>query len=400
MMDQYLRIKKNYQDALLFFRLGDFYEMFYEDAKVGSSVLEIALTSRQKIPMCGIPFHAANSYLAKLLKRGFKVAICEQVEDPRLAKGVVKRDVIKVLTPGTAVELELESGKESTYIASLYLEDGGWGLAFIDLAGGEMKAAQSDSGAKRNLTDELFRFSPKEIIFPEGEEKEILEVLSSDDISTILKSPVEDWAFDYSQAKNFLESHFKVKSLAGFDLAEKNLAVSASGALLFYLKKVRKDSLSLVHKISYLHSHLQMTLDSTTIRNLELVKNLRDGSVRGSLLDTIDFTVTSMGGRLIRGWLLQPLLAISEIEDRLDGVDEFLGHTIERQELRDNLKGMFDLERLSGKISLGVANARDLVSLKKSLLALPRLQSRSRTFLQSSSPALASLGITPRISLI
>lgn len=374
MMDQYLRIKKSYQDALLFFRLGDFYEMFYEDAKVGSSVLEIALTSRQKVPMCGIPFHAANSYLAKLLKRGFKVAICEQVEDPRLAKGVVKRDVIKVLTPGTAVELELESGKESTYIASLYLQDDGWGLAFIDLASGEMKAAQSDSGTKRILTDELFRFSPKEIIFPEGEEKEILEILSRNDISTILKSPVEDWAFDYSQAKNFLESHFKVKSLAGFDLAEKNLAVSASGGLLFYLKKVRKDSLSLVHKISYLHSHLQMTLDSTTIKNLELVKNLRDGGVKGSLLDIIDFTVTSMAGRLIRGWLLQPLLGISEIEDRLDGVDEFLGHTIERQELRDNLKGMFDLERLSGKISLGVANARDLVSLKKSLLALPRIQ--------------------------
>lgn len=374
MMDQYLRIKKSYQDALLFFRLGDFYEMFYEDAKVGSSVLEIALTSRQKVPMCGIPFHAANSYLAKLLKRGFKVAICEQVEDPKLAKGVVKRDVIKVLTPGTAVELELESGKEGTYIASLYLHQDRWGLAFIDLAGGEMKAAQSDSGAKRILTDELFRFSPKEIIFPEGEEKEILGILSRNDMSTILRSPIEDWAFDYSQAKNFLESHFKVKSLAGFDLAEKNLAVSASGALLFYLKKVRKDSLSLVHKISYFHSHQQMTLDSTTIKNLELVKNLRDGSVKGSLLDTIDFTVTSMGGRLIRSWLLQPLSGILEIENRLDGVDEFLGHTIERQELRDNLKEIFDLERLSGKISLGVANARDLVSLRKSLMVLPRIQ--------------------------
>jgi len=374
MMQQYQKIKKDHQDALLFFRLGDFYEMFYQDAKVASAVMEIALTSRQKVPMCGIPYHAAESYLAKLLKRGFKVAICEQVEDAKQARGVVKRDVVKVLTPGTAVEFELEESKESTYIASLYLKDKGWGLALIDLSTGQMKTAQSDSQEKRILDDELFRIAPKEIIFPEGQEERLAEVLSRNNMVSVLKSPLEDWVFDYSQAKSILEGHFQVKSLAGFDLEDKDLAVSAAGALLDYLKKVRKDSLSLIHKVSYIQPGIQMILDAATIRNLELGKNLRDGGLKDSLLDIIDFTVTSMGGRLIRNWLLQPLLDCSEINRRLETVSEFLDHIIERQELRAGLKEIFDLERLTGKISLAVAHARDLVSLKKSLLPLPHIQ--------------------------
>ena len=380
MMEQYLRIKKDYQDAILFFRLGDFYEMFYEDAKIASPVLEIALTSRQKIPMCGIPYHAADSYLGKLLRRGFKVAICEQVEDAKLARGVVKREVIKVLTPGTAVELELEGASESNYIASLFLKDKGWGLALIDLASGQMRAAQSDSQDKRMLPDELFKVSPREIVFPEGEEKHIIEILSSHSMISILKSPLEDWAFDYSQAKNILEGHFKVKSLAGFDLADKDMAVSAAGALLYYLKKVRKDSLSLIDKVSYAQSGTEMILDATAIKNLELVKNLRDGGRKDSLLDIIDFTVTSMGCRLIRNWLLQPLLRCVDIEKRLDAVSEFLSRTIERKELREGMKEIFDLERLKGKISLAVAHARDLVSLKKSLLPLPQIKNMIKPF--------------------
>ncbi len=374
MMQQYQKIKKEHQDALLFFRLGDFYEMFYQDAKVASAVLEIALTSRQKVPMCGIPYHAAESYLAKLLKRGFKVAICEQVEDPKQARGVVKRDVVKVLTPGTAVEFELEEAKESTYIASLYLEDKSWGLALIDLSTGQMKTAQSDSRDKRIIGDELFRIAPKEIIFPEGQEEKLTEVLLRNNMVSVLKSPLEEWVFDYSQAKSILEGHFKVKSLAGFDLEDKHLAVSAAGALLDYLKNVRKDSLSLIHKVSYIQTDVQMVLDATTIKNLELVRNLRDGSVKDSLLDIIDCTVTSMGGRLLRSWLLQPLLDCSEINRRLEAVSEFLDHIIERQELRGCLKEIFDLERLTGKISLAVAHARDLISLKKSLLPLPHIQ--------------------------
>jgi len=379
MMEQYFRIKKNYQDALLFFRLGDFYELFYEDAKVASPILEIALTSRQKVPMCGVPHHSALPYLAKLLKRGYKVAICEQVEDSKVAKGVVRRDVIKVLTPGTAVEIELEEAKESTYVASLYLKDNGWGLALINLTSGEMKTFQ-DSQKRGILADQLFRLSPKEIIFPEGEEEVLNTILSRNNLSSVLRSSVEAWAFDFSQAKNLLLTHFEVNSLAGFGLADKNLAVSAAGALLYYLKKVRKSSLSLIHKISYIHSEQQMILDATAIKNLELVRNLRDGLLKGSLLDILDFTVTSMGGRLLRSWLLQPLLECNQINDRLDAVTEILEQTIERQELREKLKDIFDLERLTGKISLAVANPKDLVSLKKSLLPLPQIQAPLKRF--------------------
>ncbi len=379
MMEQYFRIKKNYQDALLFFRLGDFYELFYEDAKVASPILEIALTSRQKVPMCGVPYHSVIPYLTKLLKKGFKVAICEQVEDSKLAKGVVRRDVVKVLTPGTAVEIELEEAKESTYAAGMYLKARDWGLALVNLASGEIKTFQ-DSQGRRILSDELFRVSPKEIIFPEGEEENVSAILSKNNLSSVLRSPVEEWAFDFSQAKNLLLSHFKVKSLAGFGLADKNLAVSAAGALLYYLKKVRKDSLALIHKISYIHSKQQMVLDATALRNLELVRSLRDGFLKGSLLDIIDFTMTSLGGRLLRNWLLQPLLDCDQINERLDAVTEILEQTIERQELREKLKDILDLERLTGKISLAVANPKDLVSLKKSLFPLPQIQASLKKF--------------------
>jgi DNA mismatch repair protein MutS len=380
MMEQYLRIKKDHRDALLFFRLGDFYEMFYEDAQVASPILEIALTSRQKVPMCGVPYHAVNSYLAKLLKRGFKVAICEQVEDPKAAKGVVKRDVIKVLTPGTAVELELEGSKENVFIASLYLEKGEWGLALIDLASGFIRATEGNAGERKNLAFELFRTAPKEIIFPAGEEEDIERISGKNDLPPFMKSPVEAWAFDFPQAKNLLQQHFMVKSLAGFGLEENRLAVSAAGALLYYLKKVRKDSLSLIRQISFFHTSQHMTLDATTIKNLELTRNLRDGRVKDSLLDVIDYTVTSLGGRLLKNWLLQPLLDCAEIRARQDAVEECLRKTIERQELRETLKGIFDLERLTGKISLAVAQPRDLVSLKRSLSLLPKIQSLLSSF--------------------
>ncbi len=378
MMEQYHRIKKQYQDALLFFRLGDFYEMFFEDAKTAAPVLEIALTSRHKVPMCGVPYHAAHSYLVKLLRKGFKVAICEQVEDAKQALGVVKRDVVKVLTPGTAVELELEEEKENTYIASLFMPDQEWGLALIDFASGEMKTTQGELSSM--LTDELFKIYPKEIIYPEEQSYEVERILTRSGMNSVARSPQEEWVFDFTQAKNLLLDHFQVKSLDGYGLGSKNLSISASGALLYYLRNLRKDSLSLVHGLSYVQSSLHMILDATSIKNLELTKNLRDGRIQDSLLDVIDFTVTSMGGRLLRYWLLHPLLDKKEIERRLETVDEFLSQTIERQELRSGLKDIFDLERLTGKISLAVANAKDLVALKRSLLPLPQIQSVIRSF--------------------
>jgi len=374
MMEQYFKIKKDHHDALLFFRLGDFYEMFYEDAKVASQVLEIALTSRQKVPMCGVPYHAAVSYLQKLLRNGYKVAVCEQVEDPKKAKGVVRREVTKVLTPGTAIELETDEGKENAFLSSLYVHDNGWGLSNLDIASGRIIAAEQMYHEKNQLEDELFKTSPKEIIFPESQKDVVNSILVKNGMMMVIQSPLEDWAFDYIQAENILMDHFQVRSLAGFGLSDKRWAVSTAGALLFYLKKLRKETPPLIHSLSFVQAKNFMVLDSATIKNLELILNLRDGKKQGTLLDTIDFTVTPMGGRLIRSWLLRPLMDLKEIRGRQDAIEEILSRTIERYDIRESLKGILDLERLTGKISLAVAHPRDLVSLKKSLLTLPGIQ--------------------------
>lgn len=374
MMEQYFRIKELHRDALLFFRLGDFYEMFYDDAKLAAPILDIALTSRQKVPMCGVPYHAVGSYLPKLLRQGHKVAICEQVEDPRAAKGVVRREVIKVLTPGTAVEFETEDAKESTFIVSLALEEDGWGMALVDLVAGEVRALEGTWPEAKLLADEIFKSAPKEILYPEGAEDALRRVLSLGGTAGVALSPAEGWLFDPPQAARVVLEHFGARSLAGLGLEDKRLAVAAAGALIAYVKKVRQDSLSLVHRISYLHSGSHLVLDATTVRNLELVRNLREGKVKDTLLDVIDFTLTAPGGRLLRSWLLRPLFDTKEIAARQDGVAEALGATIGRRELREVLKGVLDLERLAGKIALAAAPPRDLVALKKSLTPLPHIQ--------------------------
>ncbi len=374
MMEQYFRIKKEHPDALLFFRLGDFYEMFFEDAKTASPVLEIALTSRQKVPMCGVPHHSVNGYLAKLLRRGFKVAVCEQMEDPRAAKGVVKRAVIKVLTPGTAIEIENGEARETAWLASLVAGAEGWGLARLDLASGEIRALQGGPEDRRSASDELFKAFPREIIFPEDGREAIERFLPPEGRDLIPLSPVEAWAFDVSQAARLLEDHFKVKSLAGFGLEGKPLAVAAAGALLHYVRKVRKDSATLIHKIGFIHPGDRLVMDAATVRNLELVRNIRDGRTKDTLLEVMDLTMTSMGGRMLRGWLLEPLRDAAAVKARLDGVEDAGRKTIERHEIREKLKTVHDLERLTGKISLAAANARDLVSLKKSLEPLAALR--------------------------
>jgi DNA mismatch repair protein MutS len=373
MMEQYFRVKEKHRDAILFFRLGDFYEMFYEDARVASPILEIALTSRQKVPMCGVPYHAVNAYLNKLLRLGYKVAICEQVEDPAAAKGVVRREVVKVLTPGTAVEVDNGDARENAYIAAVSVDRDGWGLALLDIAVGEVKAVQGPLEEERSLKDELFRSSPKEVVYPAGREEFLNRVMRANGLGHVPLTPVEAWRFEPLQAGDVLKSHFGVASLAGFGLEGRSLAVSAAGALLGYVKKVRQDSLKLVHRISYLHPGGRLVLDAATVRNLELVRNLRDGRVKDSLLEVMDFTVTSMGGRLLRSWVLQPLCDREAIERRLEAVAEALDRTVVRSELRESLRGIHDLERIAGKISLGAVNPRDLVSLRKSLERLPEI---------------------------
>jgi DNA mismatch repair protein MutS len=380
MMEQYFRIKELHPDALLFFRLGDFYEMFYEDAKIAAPVLDITLTSRQKVPMCGVPYHAVNSYLPKLLRQGFKVAICEQVEDPKAAKGVVRREVIKVLTPGTAVEIELEEAKESTFIVSLALGDDGWGMALVDLSAGEVRTLEGTWSEAKLLADEIFKAAPKEILYPQGAEDALRRVLPPAGSNGAALSPAEGWLFDPPQASQVVLGHFGAKSLAGFGLEDRPRAVAAAGALIAYIKKVRQDSLALVHRISYLNAAGHLVLDATTVRNLELVRNLRDGKTKGTLLDVIDLTMTAPGGRLLRSWLLRPLRDISEITARQDAIAEGLGATIARREIRETLKGVHDLERLVGKIALAAAHPRDLVALKTSLAPLPAIEREIRAF--------------------
>ncbi|HOW85033.1 MAG TPA: DNA mismatch repair protein MutS [Candidatus Aminicenantes bacterium] len=380
MMEQYFRIKELHPGALLFFRLGDFYEMFYDDARTAAPVLDIALTSRQKVPMCGVPYHAVNAYVPKLLKQGFKVAICEQVEDPKAAKGVVRREVIKVLTPGTAVEVEAEEAKESTFIASLALEDGGWGLALLDLAAGEVRTLEGGWPEAKLLADEIFKAGPREIVYPEGAEDALRRVLPAEASNGAALSPAEGWLFDPPQAARAVLEHFGARSLAGFGLEDKPRAAAAAGALLAYVKRVRKDSLELVRRLSYLNAAGYLVLDAATVRNLELVRNLRDGKVKGTLLDVIDFTVTSPGGRLLRAWLLRPLCDAAAIAGRQDAVAEALAATIARREIRETLKSVHDLERLVGKIGLSAAQPRDLVALKASLVPLPSIERELRGF--------------------
>jgi DNA mismatch repair protein MutS len=380
MMEQYFRIKELHPDALLFFRLGDFYEMFYEDARIAAPVLDIALTSRQKVPMCGVPYHAVNSYLPKLLRQGFKVAICEQVEDPKAAKGVVRREVIKVLTPGTAVEIELEEAKEATFIVSLSLADDGWGMALVDLSAGEVRTLEGPWTEAKLLADEIFKAGPKEILYPQGAEEALRRVLPPDGSNGATLSPAEGWLFDPPQASQVVLGHFGAKSLAGFGLEDRPRAVAAAGALIAYIKKVRQDSLALVHRISYLNAAGHLVLDATTVRNLELVRNLRDGKTKGTLLDVIDFTMTAPGGRLLRSWLLRPLRDVAAITARQDAVAEGLGATIARREIRETLKGVHDLERLVGKIALAAAHPRDVVALKTSLAPLPAIERELHAF--------------------
>ncbi|HPW18294.1 MAG TPA: DNA mismatch repair protein MutS [Candidatus Aminicenantes bacterium] len=374
MMEQYFRIKELHRDAILFFRLGDFYEMFYEDAKAAAPVLDIALTSRQRVPMCGVPYHAVNSYLPKLLRAGFKVAVCEQVEDPKAAKGVVRRQVIKVLTPGTAVEFEAEEAKEGTFIAALALEDAGWGLALADLAAGEVRTLEGGWDEAKALADELFKAAPREVLYPEGADDALRRVLPAGGEGGAALSPAEGWLFDPSQAARVVLEHFGARSLAGFGLEAKPRAVAAAGALIAYVKRVRQDSLALVHRVSSINPAGELVLDATTVRNLELVRNLRDGRAKGTLLEVIDETVTAPGGRLLRAWLLRPLRDAAAVAARQDAVAEALGATIARRELRETLKGVLDLERLAGKVALGAAHPRDLVALKRSLAPLPHVR--------------------------
>ncbi len=378
MMELYKQVKKEHEDAILLCRVGDFYEAFFEDAELISRLLEIALTSRshknQKTappPMAGIPHHALDSYLYKLVKAGHKVAILDQTEDAKVAREenrLVKRDVVRIVTPGTVTDPKALEHKANNYLLSIYHHKDIYGIAVADLSTGEFQVAELVDESR--LWAEIYRFAPKECLFSESFENEEVFAQLKVELKTTLNF-LPDWRFDYDTARTELLQHFRTISLDGFGCEHLSTAICAAGALIYYLNETQKQE---VEHILSLHTYTLtdfMVLDADTHRNLELTVNIRDGSRNGTLLEVLDQTVTSMGARKVRQCLLQPLLSIDEIEERLDAVEELKTQINQQEELREALAQMSDIERLITRISLGSVNGRDLHSLKGSLQLIP-----------------------------
>lgn len=366
-MKQYFTIKERYEDAILMFRLGDFYEIFGEDARTASRILQIALTTRDRtkedpIPMCGVPYFAADSYISKLVRAGYKVAICEQMEDAKDAKGIVQRDVVRVITPGTYTP---ENPKENCYVFSFFPEGQKYGIALADISTGDFLVYETE----RSLGDEISRFEPKEILYPMSLKENIHY---SETLKGLYSTPIEDWLFDFWEAYRALLEHFKVSSLDGFGCEGLRPAISAAGALLNYLKDTQKGSIRF-RKLSPLRQNTFMFLDSVTQKNLELIKNMKGGS-DGTLLSVLDETQTPMGGRFLRNAILRPLIEKAEITKRLDAVEWLINDYELIEVLRANLRKIQDLERLASRITTGIATPRDLVAIKNSVTPLTEIK--------------------------
>ena len=374
MMQQYQSIKKEYSDSILFFRMGDFYEMFNEDAKTASSILQIALTSRNKksnpVPMCGIPHHSANLYITKLLKAGKKVAICEQTEDPKQAKGLVKREVVRVITPGTILDDNILDPKCDQFIASLYFGKNEIGLSVLDVSTGVFKVTQiNGDNALSILGDELQKLDPREIIIPDSFKNDNRNWLPTGEVFV---HTWEDGSFSFKEAYRNLVEHFKTQSLEGFGCENMKAAISSAGALIHYLRETQKSPLDHITALTPFPIHNYMALDQCSLTSLELVQS-SEGTRKNSLLDLLDLSLTPMGARRIREWILKPLISSEKIQERLSIVEGFKDNPTSRKGLRDLLKQIFDLERLLGRITLSACNARDLVALKASLKVFPDL---------------------------
>jgi DNA mismatch repair protein MutS len=380
MMKQYHEVKRRFPGKLVFFRLGDFYEMFYEDAVTASRELEITLTARNKdksgapIPMCGVPYHSVDGYIARLLRKGYKIAICEQIEDPRTAKKLVHREVTRVMTPGTVVEELLLESKEHNYLAVMHQSAEGVGLAFMDLSTADFLATDfTGDAAWQKAIDELSRFAPREVVLAEESAGRLRQQLSQDWSSEWIASPLEDWAFNFDYAHRLLLDHFDVASLDGFGCAARPLAVSAAGALIHYLRSTQIDSLAKLARLRFLDTSEYLRLDSSTVANLELVESL-EGSRKGSLLAILDRTRTGMGGRLLKSWLLTPLLDGHILGGRLDSVEAITRDIPAQDRLGHKLSEIHDLERLTSRITAGVANPRELLALRDSLQEVPEVR--------------------------
>ena len=386
LMRQYAAIKKQHPTALLFFRLGDFYELFFDDAVMASRELQITLTSRNKekgvaVPMCGVPYHAAEGYISKLIRKGFKVAICEQVEDPRLAKKLVRREVTRVVTPGTAADSSLSS-EENNFLAALVQTGDRVGFAALDLSTGEFRATEfRGEDAAQRIQDELQQLRPREVLYasaaPLFEAREKVAAPGSTPQPRAAgamwsETPLDDWIFAPDHAIPLLENHFGVLSLEGFGLAGKPAAASAAGAILYYVRSTQRGTLDHVDRVGFYERQNCLVLDAVTVRNLELIEPLFAGADEGlTLFRSIDATVTPMGKRLLRSWMLRPSIETSEINARLDAVESQIQDLMAREDLRRSLDGILDLERLLSRVTLETANPRDVLALAASLGKIP-----------------------------
>ncbi|MBA2605184.1 MAG: DNA mismatch repair protein MutS [Acidobacteria bacterium] len=379
-MRQFFEAKRQYRDAILFFRMGDFYEMFYEDALVAARALELTLTSRSKdagggaIPMCGLPYHAADTYISRLVTKGFRVAICEQMEDPKKTKGLVRREVVRVVSPGTLTDASYLDAREPAFLMAIVpaAPGPGFGVALLDLSTGEFTTAEyHGEECRQALQDELAVLRPREVVVPQGstEAGAMLEPLR---LGTLVTS-IDAWTFEVEAARRTLLAQLQTQSLFGFGLEDKPAATSAAGALVHYLRDTQKVDLAHIREVSFRTGADHLIVDPTTLRNLEVVEASAGGR-QGSLLHEIDRSVTSMGSRLLRRWLLRPLVSLERIQDRLDAVEEFAYRSVERAKAQDTLKTVHDMERLVARAALGTAGPRDLVALRQSLAAVPRLR--------------------------
>jgi DNA mismatch repair protein MutS len=382
-MRQYLDAKQQYRDAILFFRMGDFYEMFYEDALVAARALDLTLTSRSKdgqgssIPMCGVPHHAIDAYLARLVKKGFRVAICDQVEDPKKAKGIVKREIVRVVSPGTLTDSQHLDDRAPAFLLALTKNekmgsDPIVGVALLDLTTGEFSCADyAGKAGLQALADEVLVLRPREIVAPVG--LDLAQVLVDGAAERLPVTRVEPWTFEHESARRTLVDQFRTNGLEGFGLDGHTFAVSAAGALLQYLRDTQKADLAHVRSVSYKTASDCLRIDAVTLKHLEVVESM-EGGRDGTLLHELDRTVTSMAGRLLRAWLLRPLISLDRIRDRLDAVEEFAFRSTDRGKFREVLKTVQDLERLVARAALGTAGPRDLVGLKQSIAVVPRVR--------------------------
>ena len=371
MMQHYLQTKKEYPGCILFYRLGDFYEMFFEDAEIVSRELELTLTGKscglpERAPMCGVPFHAVDSYLTRLVEKGYKAAICEQVEDPRTAKGMVKREVIRIVTPGTNLDMDsIEEGKNNFIFCILYSRQGKSGISVADVTTGEFYMTETEGD--RKVYDEIVRYSPSEIICNESFMLSGLDLTDLQERLGIIINTLGAHYFDENAAEKIISEHFHVSSLIALGMDDKRAGSTAAGALLKYLYDTQKNSLSNITGISVYASGKYMLLDSSTRRNLELTETMREKKKRGSLLWVLDRTGTAMGARKLHQMIEQPLVDRELIEKRLDAVDMLCQNTVDRDEIREYLQPVYDLERLMTRVSYGTANPRDLIALRGSL---------------------------------